>query len=309
MRIDHFVRAQPKDKFFLTHAHRDHMNGLVASFRQRPNQIYCTKITADLAKMQVEGLSGANFHVIPLNRAVDVGNGVTVWAIESHHCDGSCMFLFEVAPTNKRILFTGDFRFHDSLRRNPILTEHIVDCLHFDDTFAEIDVGRTYPTYRDTYHVLLRTVRKIRKKCGPEYPITINASILGVEPLLRKLSNDLEVSFSLSQGLSSTFRKSQLEYLLPGQVSAAGSIVLGHRDRDDVGQGIWLFLTSTHFMCPEPKAVPVNHTYIWFTTHPNRYEINRLMGLVGVVEESSVACTFSVAPLKCPKDASEKNTS
>ena len=301
IRIDHFTRPKPYDLFFLTHAHSDHMIGLSVAFRKKNNLIYCTKITADLAMLQNPGLTGVNFVIIPLNRAIKIRNRVTVWAIDANHCDGSCMFLFEVCPENRRILFTGDFRFHKSMRSNPILVNQLVDSMHFDDTFLDVEVSDTYPSYQQTFAVLRETIHRIRTtSVGHNIDIYINASILGIEPILRLLGDDLNEQFSVSRGLQHTFRAKQLDYLLPGQLNGTSRLILGHRGKDRIDRDVWIFPTSTHFMCPQGrKTIPKNHTYVWFTTHPNKYEINRLKGIVGVVDETSVACSFSVAPLKC----------
>uniref|UniRef100_A0A673CSR0 5' exonuclease Apollo n=1 Tax=Sphaeramia orbicularis TaxID=375764 RepID=A0A673CSR0_9TELE len=94
-----YVRKCPGTRlFFLSHMHSDHTMGLTSTWCHRP--IYCSPTTATLLtlKLQVKEqwihpLELGEPHLLPLD---DIGKErLTVTLIDSNHCPGSVMFLFE----------------------------------------------------------------------------------------------------------------------------------------------------------------------------------------------------------------------
>lgn len=122
------------DQFFLSHCHADHMEGIEQLFNElmRSNsvkvnhRIFCSSITKSFLVKK--------FHLIPkkqrficdlphneprtivvFDQAKSSMYKIRVTLIPANHCPGSVMFLFESlkddGELNKRILYTGDFRF------------------------------------------------------------------------------------------------------------------------------------------------------------------------------------------------------
>lgn len=304
IRVDSFRGIDKNDMLFLTHAHSDHSEGLQKSSKWL-NRIYCTQVTSDLILMRLTSLNKKQFIILEYDTPVLIHTNIYVTAIPSYHCDGSSMFLFQFCP-NVKILYTGDFRFHPSMRCNSVLTNGIVDKMYYDDTFMDVPHIDGFPSHFTTGIQLVREIKRTWLDHGKLMPIYISSSILGVEPILRYVSKELNVKFSVSPSMVNTVRYKQLIYLMSDEILSSNekvddtepNIILGHRHIDDTTKGNWIIPTSTHFLYkyayPEKlnKNVPSNHKYVWFATHPNQYEISRLKSLIGVIYERS--CGFSI---------------
>jgi hypothetical protein len=296
IRIDNFARPKQEELFFVTHAHADHMSGLDSN-SQKNNMIFCSKITKDLIRMKLPFLT--NFTILSPYKSHQVLPDTKVFSIDSFHCDGSYMFLFVIGKEATRILYTGDFRFHPQLRSNKVLSSTIIDKIYFDDTFVDISYTNPYPNYFETYQVILHHIEEIRKMTNDaKVPIFIHTSIVGLECILRQLGATLHENFSISKGTTG-LRRRQLAYLLPGQINHKSPLILADRKKDDLKKGYWIIPTATHFLCPIRKKPHTNNIYVWFSTHPSKYEILRLISIAGVIEENTIPCNFSVSPLVC----------
>lgn len=287
--------------YMLTHAHMDHMRGLKTKKWQNCGvtpRIYCTHVTKRLTMMTLPQLCEDNFVTLEYNTRTRLLNTVDVWALPSYHCDGSCMFLFEIAgegPT-LRILYTGDFRFCGALRANSLLTEWPIHRMYYDNTFDQIT--QPYPSYEETVQALSRAITT-------RETATINSSILGLEPLLRDVAQKHNVVFGLSPGLAGTYRAQQLQYLLGEYLDTTQPpvlpYVLGHRRKDEA-QG-WIVPTCTFFLCSasfkREKTQSRQITYVQLCTHSNQPENNALKALVSAQVVKS--CSADVQMLKCQK--------
>lgn len=314
--VDKFLKDG--NVFLLTHAHTDHLRGLTKKFSKKKKElkskIYCTLITAKLTTMVVNGLTMDDFVIVNYDESFSPVDNVTVWAFPAYHCDGSCMFLFELnnleekekdmQPTT-RILYTGDFRFHPDMRDNPKLTDFLIDKLYYDDVFDAITTP--YPNYAETAVRMIETLQSICKEEeeeeDEEQPICINASILGIEPILRQIADTCNIQFSLSSSLQHTWRGRQLKYLLDHRLVTtsenASRFRLCHRKHDDLQVGWWIIPTCTYFLCTETKVNDHNekHIHIWFCTHANQLENNALKTMVGAKENNP--CQERIDQLKC----------
>lgn len=294
------ISSHPPTAFMLTHAHQDHMKGLKANFgeRRRHAKIYCTQVTADLAMLAVHGLEKRDFAIVSYGEPFHPAPHVTAWAFPAFHCDGSAMFLFELYGDDDakgasaeskhqvlRILYTGDFRFHPDMRKNDLLVDHMVDRLYYDDLFDEISVE--YPNYAETVQTLVAAISMLQDR-GYRH-LYINASILGIEPVLREVVDLTGYQLSLSPSLRKTWRGKQLKYLLGNRLDEnhATSITLGHRAKDDDRRSPWIIPTCTYFLCSteEEKANMIeerqsHHFYVWFCTHSNQHENNHFKAMV-----------------------------
>ncbi|XP_057240211.1 5' exonuclease Apollo [Malurus melanocephalus] len=164
--------------FFLSHMHSDHTVGLSSTWN-RP--LYCSPLTARLLHHRLQ---------VPMCwiRPLEVGQShvldeVTVTLIDSNHCPGSVMFLFEgVFGT---ILYTGDFRYTSAMQGEPVLRGRHIDRLYLDNTHCHPQ--RALPpralATRQAAHLI---------RAHPQHHVVIGVYTLGKETLLV----DLALEFS-----------------------------------------------------------------------------------------------------------------
>ncbi|XP_029995614.1 5' exonuclease Apollo [Sphaeramia orbicularis] len=190
-----YVRKCPGTRlFFLSHMHSDHTMGLTSTWCHRP--IYCSPTTATLLtlKLQVKEqwihpLELGEPHLLPLD---DIGKErLTVTLIDSNHCPGSVMFLFEGYFGS--ILYTGDFRYSPSMLCEPCLrTNTTIDVLYLDNT--NCDPNRTLPSRQRATQQIKEIIRS-----HPNHIVVIGLYALGKESLLVDLAMEfktwIEVTF------------------------------------------------------------------------------------------------------------------
>jgi hypothetical protein len=294
--VDAFQNSPNIYHYMLTHAHTDHMKGLTKHFQKK---IYCSEITATLAQLQFSYLTPEHFCVLSEGSCYAINLYVEVRTFPSYHCRGSTMFLFTI-HNSIHILYTGDFRFHSSF---DVLKGFTIDRMYYDDTFATLpSLPFGYPTFRNSCGFLVTTVFNLLK-CS-DVPIHINVSILGSESMIQVLGETLHLKFQLSPGIQNTHRKAQLQYLLKDFITENDShVILSHRNRDNVNNGVWIFPTCTYFYCSntpfsvQRSAKHPNHVYVWFATHPNPTEIKKLELLVE--PNCSNPCGEALGKLRC----------
>ncbi len=271
--VDHFPHV--KCKTFLTHAHTDHTIKLGKKFQ---GVIFCHKITAMIIAQRFPHFHSRQIRIMRFNRWVIVQREpivIRVRAIEAFHCDGSAMFLFQW--DKQSVLFTGDFRWHQSLhqldRFAPITT------LYYDDTFARFSIA--LPSYDSTlaqFHKILT-----------EHPrFFIHMRVLGFEMILREAVRLKWISgYAISEPLLKL--RPELPFLIP--IDPQSRVTLGNRDaRKTNDQDIWVIPSITRSMCPAHSSNPLD---IWlsFATHASRSEVEKLIKVVQPLQ--SVPCEFS----------------
>ncbi|XP_032221316.2 protein artemis isoform X2 [Nematostella vectensis] len=109
--------------YFLSHCHRDHMQGLDSAtfsdaIKSKKQRIFCSETTRNLLLCDAsfshleEYLTGIPldqpFVVTPYDKETNKEEVITVTLFSAGHCVGSVMFLFEGLKGN--VLYTGDFR-------------------------------------------------------------------------------------------------------------------------------------------------------------------------------------------------------
>jgi len=299
--------------YMLTHAHMDHMKGLKADFGDKRDQakIFATRVTADLAKLAVSGLREEDFQIIQYDTPFYPAEHVTAWAFPAYHCDGSCMFLFELNGDSDdpqrllRILYTGDFRFHPDMRKNQMLIDFMIDRLYYDDVFDEID--DEYPNYAESLNHMMAGIAMLEDRGYKR--IYINASILGLEPILREIADVTGRPFGLSPALRGTWRGRQLKYLLGDRLDETHTahLTLAHRKHDDDHRIPWIIPTCTYFLCDDKhkQKKPLHHFYVWFCTHSNQLENNHFKLLVGARQVNP--CQGALKQIKCRKSESKSS--
>jgi len=284
---------------FLTHAHQDHMVGLTKTFT---TTIYTSKITRDLVMLQKPKFTKSRFIIV--KKRHELLPNVFVTTMDSNHCIGSVMFLFEIE--HQKVLYTGDFKWHQDMNSNRNIL--FLDKIYFDDTLFSMNYNGLYPSKQDTFETMLATILKIRKS-DQNAKIFINSQILGLEEILVKLSLFLKEQFMISDGLIGNFRSLQLNYLLgkyitsEQDITSNSNLVLANKSLDDTKKNQWIFPTSLHFLCldknPNFKDIPKNHHYVWLCTHANKEDVEHLKRVTNAKEV--IGCQYSIANLKCIK--------
>ena len=117
--VDEFTTHSHEEgiAFFLSHAHSDHMKGLIRfadSLSISYITLYMTEITKSIlfADTSLRNVLLGRVEIVQVNCSINLelrkGVKVTVTPLQTGHCPGAVMFLFEGDKGN--ILYTGDFR-------------------------------------------------------------------------------------------------------------------------------------------------------------------------------------------------------
>ncbi|XP_027515789.1 5' exonuclease Apollo [Corapipo altera] len=244
-------RAAGARLFFLSHMHADHTVGLSSTWR-RP--LYCSPITARLLHSRLR---------VPTCwiRPLEVGQShvldeVTVTLLDSNHCPGSVMFLFE--GTFGTILYTGDFRYTSSMQGEPLLRGRRIDRLYLDNTHCH--PRRALPSRQLATRQAARLIR-----AHPHHHVVIGVYTLGKEALLV----DLAVEFS-TWVVVSPWRLEQMRLLeLPDVFTAEEGA--GWIRAVDVAEIRWDTLVTWNMLHPTIAILPTGRPVK--VTHPKIHPI------------------------------------
>ncbi|NXK89897.1 DCR1B exonuclease, partial [Formicarius rufipectus] len=244
-------RAPGARLFFLSHLHSDHTVGLSSTWN-RP--LYCSPITARLLHRRLQ---------VPTCwiRPLEVGQShvldeVTVTLLDSNHCPGSVMFLFE--GTFGTILYTGDFRYTSSMQGEPLLRGRHIDRLYLDNTHCH--PCRVLPSRQLATRQAARLIR-----AHPHHHVVIGVYTLGKEALLV----DLAVEFS-TWVVVSPWRLEQMRLLeLPDVFTAEEGA--GWIRAVDVAEIRWDSLVAWNVLHPTIAILPTGRPVK--VTHPNIHPI------------------------------------
>lgn len=164
-----FASAGLSDCYFLTHFHSDHYVGLLKSFNC--GRIYCTEATANLVKLK---LRVDEKYIIPCQMetkyTISCGEeNVEVVFMEANHCPGAACILFDFPYYNRKILHTGDFRWHPKLLSS-LTYKSLADeamgterenkslAVYLDTTYC--DIRYDFPDQDEVIKQVKETVRK-----------------------------------------------------------------------------------------------------------------------------------------------------
>ncbi|KAI3746776.1 hypothetical protein L6452_09216 [Arctium lappa] len=174
-----------KRHHFLTHAHKDHSQGISthASF-----PIYATRLTKTLTLNYYPNLNESLFVDIEIGQSIAIDDPVetfTVTAFDANHCPGAVMFLFE--GTFGNILHTGDCRLTpECLQRLPEKylgkTSREPKC-RLDYVFLDCTFG-SFSSKMPSKHVGIRQVIDCIWKHPDARVVYLTCDLLGQEEIL-----------------------------------------------------------------------------------------------------------------------------
>ncbi|XP_042656071.1 5' exonuclease Apollo [Tyto alba] len=247
------VRRAPGARlFFLSHLHSDHTVGLSSTW-SRP--LYCSPLTARLLHRRLQ-VPPRWIRPLEVGQSHVLGEEVTVTLLDSNHCPGSVMFLFEGAFGT--ILYTGDFRYTSAMQGEPVLSGRRIDRLYLDNTHCH--PRRPLPSRQ---HATGQAARVIR--AHPRHHVVIGVYSLGKEALLV----DLAVEFS-TWVVVSPWRLEQMRLLEMPDVFTAEEGA-GWIRAVDVAEIRWDTLASWNALRPTIAIIPTGRPVK--ATHPNIHPI------------------------------------
>ncbi|NXP59502.1 DCR1B exonuclease, partial [Chloropsis cyanopogon] len=190
-------------------------------------------------------------------RPLEVGQShvvgeVTVTLIDSNHCPGSVMFLFE--GTFGTILYTGDFRYTSAMQGEPALRGRHIDRLYLDNTHCHPQ--RALPSRalatRQAAHLI---------RAHPQHHVVIGVYTLGKEALLVELALEFRTWVVVSPQ-----RLEQMRLLeLPDVFTAEEGT--GWIRAVDVAEVRWDTLVTWNALHPTIAIIPTGRPVK--VTHPN----------------------------------------
>ncbi|TVU35488.1 hypothetical protein EJB05_17379 [Eragrostis curvula] len=174
--------------YFLSHFHSDHYTGLGPSWRR--GLIFCSATTARLLTFVLS---------VPLELvvALEIGVRVTVdgWgvtAVDANHCPGAVQFLFaSPGPNAERYVHTGDFRYTESMTRDPNLLEFVrADAVFLDTTYCNPKF--TFPPQEESVDYIVNAVKRVKEEsaaAGERVLCLIATYVIGKERILLEVAH------------------------------------------------------------------------------------------------------------------------
>ncbi|XP_014803982.1 PREDICTED: 5' exonuclease Apollo [Calidris pugnax] len=241
-------RAGGARLFFLSHLHSDHTAGLSSTW-SRP--LYCSPLTARLLHRRLQ-VPTRWIRPLEVGQSHVVGEEVTVTLLDSNHCPGSVMFLFEGAFGT--ILYTGDFRYASAMRGEPALRGRHIDRLYLDNTHCHPQ--RPLPSRQ---HATRQAARLIR--AHPRHHVVIGVYSLGKEALLVDLAREFRTWVVVSPWRLEQMRLLELPDVFTDEEGA------GWIRAVDVAEIRWDTLVSWNMLRPTIAIIPTGRPVK--VTHPN----------------------------------------
>ncbi|NWJ08384.1 DCR1B exonuclease, partial [Crypturellus undulatus] len=240
-------RAGGARLFFLSHMHADHTVSRPPALPPRPAPL--TR-SPQVPARWIRPLEVGQSHVL------GDGDAVTVTLLDSNHCPGSVMFLFEGAFGT--ILYTGDFRYSSAMRQEPVLSGRRLDRLYLDNTHCE--PHRRLPSRRCAARLAARVIHE-----HPQHHVVVGVYSLGKEALLV----DLALEFS-TWVVVSPWRLEQMQLLEMPDVFTAEEGA-GWIRAVDIAEIRWETLVRWNLQRPTIAILPTGRPVK--VTHPKIYPI------------------------------------
>ena len=270
-------------RYFLSHMHSDHTQGLTPSWRHK---IYCSEVTKKLL-VQMIGVNANLVDTIELGvpRRFDGENpqsGFVVTLLDANHCPGAVMFLFE--GSFGRILHTGDFR-ADTLLFDDLKAQQIghVDLVYLDNTYYGNNLN--FPS-RD---VATKQVIRIIKEY-PNHQILIITYNLGKEQLLVNIALFFQEWIIVSEEKFLILKILQMPNMFTTKAKRGRIRVAVAKELKKQDLRIWIESMPTIAIFPTCMFNKENHPYktkIWeeiffvpYSDHSNHEEIVKFLKLI-----------------------------
>ncbi|KAF3646928.1 putative histone chaperone ASF1B-like [Capsicum annuum] len=146
--------------YFLSHFHSDHYAGLSSNWSK--GIIFCSFITANLL-IKVLNVPAQYVVALPLSELVLI-DGSEVYLIDANHCPGAVQFLFKVPASNgkfERYVHTGDFRYRDVMKLEPVLNAFVgADAVFLDTTYCHPKF--IFPSQEESIDYIVGVIEKCR---------------------------------------------------------------------------------------------------------------------------------------------------
>ncbi|NWV01815.1 DCR1B exonuclease, partial [Upupa epops] len=181
---------------------------------------------------------------------------VTVTLLDSNHCPGSVMFLFE--GTFGTILYTGDFRYSSSMQGEPVLRGCHIDRLYLDNTHCHPQ--RALPSRQQATRQAADIIRM-----HPQHQVVIGVYRLGKETLLVDLAMEFRTWVVVSPWRMHQMRLLELPDVFTTEEGA------GRIRAVDVAEIRWDTLVSWNTQHPTIAILPTGRPVK--VSHPNIYLI------------------------------------
>ncbi|XP_055805079.1 DNA ligase 6-like isoform X1 [Solanum dulcamara] len=144
--------------YFLSHFHSDHYTGLSSNWSK--GIIFCSSTTANLL-IEVLYVPAQYVVSLPLSEAVLI-DGSEVFLIDANHCPGAVQFLFKVPVSNgkfERYIHTGDFRYCDDMKLEPVLNAFVgADAVFLDTTYCHPKF--IFPSQQESIDYIVGVIEK-----------------------------------------------------------------------------------------------------------------------------------------------------
>ncbi|XP_059670729.1 DNA ligase 6 isoform X2 [Cornus florida] len=145
--------------YFLSHFHSDHYTGLTPNWSK--GIIFCSNVTA---RLLVEVLKVSSLFVVPLSLSEPVSiDGCEVTLVDANHCPGAVQFLFKVPGIDgkcERYVHTGDFRYCNSMKLEPTLSEFFgSDAIFLDTTYCNPKF--VFPSQEESIGYIVSVIERI----------------------------------------------------------------------------------------------------------------------------------------------------
>ncbi|GFY84777.1 similar to DNA LIGASE 6 [Actinidia rufa] len=175
--------------YFLSHFHSDHYSGLNPNWSN--GIIFCSLITS---RLLIQILKISPLFVVPLSLSEPVTiDGCEVTLIDANHCPGAVQFLFRIQGSggkNERYVHTGDFRYCDSMKLEPVLSEFVgCDAVFLDTTYCNPKF--VFPSQEESIDYIVSVIERVgveNEGCTKSVLFLVATYVIGKERILLEIS-------------------------------------------------------------------------------------------------------------------------
>ncbi|NXN18458.1 DCR1B exonuclease, partial [Indicator maculatus] len=204
---------------------------------------------------------------------------VTVTLLDSNHCPGSVMFLFE--GTFGTILHTGDFRYSRSMRDEPVLRGRHIDRLYLDNTNCHPQ--RALPSRQ---HATRQAIHLIRTH--PQHLVVIGLYSLGKETLLVDLAKEFSTWVVVSPWRLEQMRLLELPDVFTTEEGTGWIRAVDVTDIRWDALVRWNMLQPTIAILPTGRPMKVTHPNIHLIPYSDHSSFSELCEFVEWLKPCSV---------------------